>query len=278
MLFLYLPHPLGNECGDLAVGEYINMDTKIFLLEDDDAIGMGLTYSLEKEGYAVTHVKTCKEARSEWASDKCDIAILDINLPDGNGYDICKMIKEKCNVPVIFLTASDAEVNVVMGLEMGADDYICKPFRVNELMARIRAVLRRSGNVNDNAQGDFANGNGAQGGNAQNGNFASNIIKIADITIYTNEAKVTRFNSDTNAEESIELTALEYRLLLAFCNNRGIVLSRKNLLEDMWDVSGDFVNGNTLTVYIKRLRDKIEKDPANPLIIKTVRGLGYIMM
>ena len=277
MLFLYLPHPLGNECGDLAVGEYINMDTKIFLLEDDDAIGMGLTYSLEKEGYAVTHVKTCKEARSEWASDKCDIAILDINLPDGNGYDICKMIKEKCNVPVIFLTASDAEVNVVMGLEMGADDYICKPFRVNELMARIRAVLRRSGNVNDNAQGDFANGNGAQGGNAQNGNFASNIIKIADITIYTNEAKVTRFNSDTNAEESIELTALEYRLLLAFCNNRGIVLSRKNLLEDMWDVSGDFVNGNTLTVYIKRLRDKIEKDPANPLIIKTVRGLGYIV-
>lgn len=277
MLFLYLPHPLGNECGDLAVGEYINMDTKIFLLEDDNAIGMGLTYSLEKEGYAVTHVKTCKEARSEWASDKCDIAILDINLPDGNGYDICKMIKEKGNVPVIFLTASDAEVNVVMGLEMGADDYICKPFRVNELMARIRAVLRRSGNVNDNAQGDFANGNGAQGGNAQNGNFASNIIKIADITIYTNEAKVTRFNSNTNAEESIELTALEYRLLLAFCNNRGIVLSRKNLLEDMWDVSGDFVNGNTLTVYIKRLRDKIEKDPANPLIIKTVRGLGYIV-
>jgi DNA-binding response OmpR family regulator len=268
---------LGNECGDLVVGEYINMDTKIFLLEDDDAIGMGLTYSLEKEGYAVTHVKTCKEARSEWASDKCDIAILDINLPDGNGYDICKMIKEKGNVPVIFLTASDAEVNVVMGLEMGADDYICKPFRVNELMARIRAVLRRSGNVNDNAQGDFANDNGAQGGNAQNGNFASNIIKIADITIYTNEAKVTRFNSDTNAEESIELTALEYRLLLAFCNNRGIVLSRKNLLEDMWDVSGDFVNGNTLTVYIKRLRDKIEKDPANPLIIKTVRGLGYIV-
>ena len=227
---------------------------KVFFLEDDDAIGMGLTYSLEKEGYAVTHVKTCKEARSEWASDKCDIAILDINLPDGNGYDICKMIKEKCNVPVIFLTASDAEVNVVMGLEMGADDYICKPFRVNELMARIRAVLRRSGNVNDNAQGDFANGNGAQGGNAQNGNFASNIIKIADITIYTNEAKVTRFNSDTNAEESIELTALEYRLLLAFCNNRGIVLSRKNLLEDMWDVSGDFVNGNTLTVYKKASR------------------------
>lgn len=253
------------------------MDTKIFLLEDDDAIGMGLTYSLEKEDYAVVHAKTCEEARSEWASDNYDLAILDINLPDGNGYDVCKMIKEKGNVPVIFLTASDAEVNVVMGLEMGADDYICKPFRVNELMARIRAVLRRSGSVKDNAPGGITNGNGAQGGNAQNGNFASNIIKIADITIYTNEAKVTRFNSDTNAEESIELTALEYRLLLAFCNNRGIVLSRKNLLEDMWDVSGDFVNGNTLTVYIKRLRDKIEKDPANPLIIKTVRGLGYIV-
>ena len=280
---------MGNECGDLVVGEYINMDTKIFLLEDDDAIGMGLTYSLEKEGYAVTHVKTCKEARSEWAFDKYDIAILDINLPDGNGYDICKMIKEKGNVPVIFLTASDAEVNVVMGLEMGADDYICKPFRVNELMARIRVVLRRSGSVKDNAPGGITNGNGAQSGNVQSGgtqngnavsnaSSTSNTIKIADITIYTNEAKVRRFNDDTKAEETIELTALEYRLLLAFCNNRGIVLSRKNLLEDMWDVSGDFVNGNTLTVYIKRLRDKIEKDPANPLIIKTVRGLGYIMM
>ena len=257
------------------------MNTRIFLLEDDDAIGMGLTYSLEKENYVVIHVKTCEEARKEWVHDKFNLAILDINLPDGNGYDICKMIKEDSDVPVIFLTASDAEVNVVMGLELGADDYICKPFRVNELMARIRVVLRRS-----NAQNGSAQTGSISTGNAQNGAFSSDTsntasssttVKLANITIYTNEAKVTKLNKNTEKEETIELTALEYRLLLAFCNNRGIVLSRKSLLEDLWDVSGDFVNDNTLTVYIKRLRDKIEEDPADPQIIKTVRGLGYIL-
>ena len=255
------------------------MNTMIFLLEDDDAIGMGLKYSLEKEGYVVAHVTTCEEARNNWKPDEYGLAILDINLPDGNGYDICKMIKKSGDVPVIFLTASDAEVNVVMGLELGADDYICKPFRVNELMARIRAVLRRSSATNANNQGDSG-----QSDNAQNSNPALRTtttmatVKLANITIYTNEAKVTRLKSGTETEETIELTALEYRLLLAFCNNRGIVLSRKSLLEDMWDVSGDFVNDNTLTVYIKRLRDKIEEDPTNPQIIKTVRGLGYIVM
>ncbi|SFU44404.1 response regulator transcription factor [Butyrivibrio sp. M55] len=255
------------------------MNTTIFLLEDDDAIGMGLKYSLEKEGYVVAHATTCEEARNNWKPDEYGLAILDINLPDGNGYDICKMIKKSGNVPVIFLTASDAEVNVVMGLELGADDYICKPFRVNELMARIRAVLRRSSATNANNQGDSG-----QSDNTQNSNPALRTtttmatVKLANITIYTNEAKVTRLKSGTETEETIELTALEYRLLLAFCNNRGIVLSRKSLLEDMWDVSGDFVNDNTLTVYIKRLRDKIEEDPTNPQIIKTVRGLGYIVM
>lgn len=236
------------------------MDTKIFLLEDDDAIAMGLKYSLEKESYEVTHMTTCKDAADAWAKDTYDLAILDINLPDGNGYDVCKMIKKSGDAPVIFLTASDAEVNVVMGLELGADDYICKPFRINELMARIRTVLRRSGRGKDSTQ-----------------ESSGNVVKINNLTIYTSEAKVTLQNKTTGKEEHIELTALEYRLLLAFVNNRGIVLSRKSLLEDMWDVSGDFVNDNTLTVYIKRLRDKIEEDPANPRIIKTVRGLGYIM-
>lgn len=238
----------------------MNMDTKIFLLEDDDAIAMGLKYSLEKEGYEVTHITTCKDAADKWAADMYDLAILDINLPDGNGYDICKMIKKSGDAPVIFLTASDAEVNVVMGLELGADDYICKPFRINELMARIRTVIRRSGRGKEASQ-----------------ESAGSVVKILNLTIYTNEAKVTLQNKTTGKEEHIELTALEYRLLLAFVNNRGIVLSRKSLLEDMWDVSGDFVNDNTLTVYIKRLRDKIEEDPAKPRIIKTVRGLGYTM-
>ena len=255
------------------------MNTTIFLLEDDDAIGMGLKYSLEKEGYMVAHATTCEEARNNWKPDEYGLAILDINLPDGNGYDICKMIKKSGDVPVIFLTASDAEVNVVMGLELGADDYICKPFRVNELMARIRAVLRRSSATNANNQGDSGQSDNAQNSNPAMGTATTMAtVKLANITIYTNEAKVTRLKSGTETEETIELTALEYRLLLAFCNNRGIVLSRKSLLEDMWDVSGDFVNDNTLTVYIKRLRDKIEEDPTNPQIIKTVRGLGYIVM
>lgn len=232
----------------------------IFLLEDDDAIAMGLTYSLEKEGYTVTRKKTAAQARLAWEKGKYDLAILDINLPDGNGYDVCRFIKSSEDVPVIFLTAADAEVNVVMGLELGADDYICKPFRINELMARIKAVLRRSGRGKD-AAGASPNGP----------------ISAGNIRIYTKEAKVTSVSETTGKEETIELTALEYRLLLTFCNNRGVVLSRGSLLQEMWDVSGDFVNDNTLTVYIKRLRDKIEKDPQDPKIIKTVRGLGYIM-
>ena len=231
----------------------------IFLLEDDDAIGMGLKYSLEKEGYGVTSVKTVKEALGCVKNADHDLYILDINLPDGNGYDVCKAVKAKGDAPVIFLTASDAEVNVVMGLEMGADDYICKPFRVNELMARIKTVLRRS------ARSSAAGAHESEG-----------VIEIRNVRIHTAGARVTLVKED-GTEEAVELTALEYRLLLAFCSNRGVVMSRTKLLEDMWDVSGDFVNDNTLTVYIKRLRDKIELDPADPKIIKTVRGLGYIV-
>ncbi len=232
---------------------------KVFLLEDDNAISMGLKYSLEKEGYEVTLTESTESARNAWKTGIYDICILDINLPDGNGYDVCKFIKEKEDVPVIFLTASDAEVNVVMGLEMGADDYICKPFRINELMARIKTVLRRSGKKNSVATtGD------------------ASVERLGNINIYTAEAKVTKINQETGEETSVELTALEYRLLLTFCNNKGVVLTRNQLLQDLWDVAGDFVNDNTLTVYIKRLRDKIEKDPANPQIIRTVRGMGYI--
>ncbi len=226
---------------------------RIFLLEDDDAIGMGLKYSLEKVGYEVDHLRSKKDALKFWEKGRYDICILDINLPDGNGYDVCRLIKEQEDIPVIFLTASDAEVNVVMGLEMGADDYICKPFRINELMARIKAVLRRSGHSIDIV-----------------------VERIGNICVYTGEAKVTKRDDATGGEETIELTALEYRLLLTFLNNRGQVLTRTALLQDMWDVDGDFVNDNTLTVYIKRLRDKIEDDPSDPKIIKTVRGMGYI--
>ena len=169
-------------------------------------------------------------------------------MPDGSGYDVCREIKKSGDFPVIFLTAYDDEVNVVMGLELGADDYISKPFRVKELLARIKSVLRRYSK--DSPDG---------------------VVSVGSIKVNTNEAKVYK-----NGAEII-LTAMEYKLLLIFINNRGKVLSRQRLLEDIWDVAGDFVNDNTLTVYIKRLRDKIEEDPAKPAVIKTVRGLGYIV-
>lgn len=220
----------------------------IFLLEDDSAIGIGLSYSLKNEGYGVTVAKTVKEALKVIKEKSFFLYILDLTLPDGSGYDVCTEIKKSGDLPVIFLTAYDDEVNVIMGLELGADDYISKPFRVKELLARIKTVLRR-----------------------YNKDTADGIINIGNIKINTNEAKVYK-----NSQEII-LTAMEYRLLLTFINNRGIVLTRQKLLEDIWDVAGDFVNDNTLTVYIKRLRDKIEEDPANPSVIKTVRGLGYIL-
>lgn len=220
----------------------------IFLLEDDSAIGIGLSYSLKNEGYGVTVAKTVKEALKVIKEKSFSLYILDLTLPDGSGYDVCTEIKKSGDLPVIFLTAYDDEVNVIMGLELCADDYISKPFRVKELLARIKTVLRR-----------------------YNKDTADGIINIGNIKINTNEAKVYK-----NSQEII-LTAMEYRLLLTFINNRGIVLTRQKLLEDIWDVAGDFVNDNTLTVYIKRLRDKIEEDPANPSVIKTVRGLGYIL-
>lgn len=221
---------------------------KLFVLEDDAAIGMGLSYSLKNEGYDVTVAKNVKSAYEILNKETFSLYILDLTLPDGSGYDVCREIKKSGDVPVIFLTAYDDEVNVVMGLDLGADDYISKPFRIKELLARIKSVLRRYSK--DSPDG---------------------VVSVGSIKVNTNEAKVYK-----NGAEII-LTAMEYKLLLIFINNRGKVLSRQRLLEDIWDVAGDFVNDNTLTVYIKRLRDKIEEDPAKPQIIKTVRGLGYII-
>ncbi len=219
---------------------------EILILEDDFAIAMGLEYSLKNEGYAVTVCNTVAQAKEAIEKNKFSLYVLDLTLPDGNGYDVCKLIKSQGDLPVIFLTAFDDEVNVVMGLELGADDYISKPFRIKELLARIKSVLRRY--TNDSNDGK---------------------IQFKNIKINTNEARVFK-----NGKE-IVLTAMEYRLLLILINNRGKILSRNQLLEEIWDVSGDFVNDNTLTVYIKRLRDKIEDEPDNPQIVKTVRGMGY---
>lgn len=221
---------------------------RIFVLEDDVAIGIGLSYTLESEKYEVTLVKTVAEAKKTVENEEFDLYILDLTLPDGNGYEVCSLIKSKGDLPVIFLTAYDDEINVVTGFELGADDYISKPFRVRELLARVKSVLRRYSK--DNADG---------------------IVKIGELSVNTAEARVL-----LRGEEVI-LTAMEYRLLLSFVNNRGTVLTRRKLLEEIWDVDGDFVNDNTLTVYIKRLRDKIENDPNDPQYIKTVRGMGYLM-
>lgn len=220
----------------------------IFVLEDDDAIGMGLRYSLENEGYTVSLVKNVKDAIDIINEKEFSLYLLDLILPDGSGYEVCRHVKAKGDYPVIFLTAFDDEVNVVMGLELGADDYIAKPFRVKELMARIRSVLRRYSKES-----------------------VDGVIRIDRLTINTNEAKVYKDGNE------IILTAMEYRLLLILLNNRGTVLSRNKLLENIWDIDGDFVNDNTLTVYIKRLRTKIEDEPNKPEIIKTIRGLGYVI-
>ena len=220
---------------------------KILLVEDDKTIALGLEYSLQQEGYLVVLCHDVASGKASLMEHHFELCLFDLGLPDGSGYELCKIARERWNTPVIILTACDEEVNVVMGLEMGADDYITKPFRVRELSARIKAVLRRY----------------------QNDSSTRNVIEIDSIRINTMDAKVYKKGHE------IMLTALEYKLLLIFANNEGKVLSRNQLLEGIWDVSGDFVNDNTLTVYIKRLREKLEEDPQEPTIIKTVRGLGY---
>ncbi|MGD6957358.1 response regulator transcription factor [Rossellomorea aquimaris] len=223
---------------------------KVLLVEDDRTIAAGLEYSLRQEEYGTI---VCYDVESAKAMiddrlGEIDLCLFDLSLPDGSGYDLCEMVKKRDDKPVIFLTALDDEVNVVMGLDMGADDYITKPFRVRELLSRIRSVLRRY----------------------QKKSSQANVwMDIEDIRINTLEGKVYK-----NGDEVV-LTALEYRLLLIFANHVGQVLTRAQLLDRIWDVAGDFVNDNTLTVYIKRLREKLEDHPQRPTIIKTVRGMGY---
>ncbi|TXC92693.1 response regulator transcription factor [Metabacillus litoralis] len=224
---------------------------KILLVEDDKTIAMGLDYSLKQEEYETVVCYNVEEAKKviKEQLNELDLCLFDLSLPDGSGYELCELVKKDCDKPVIFLTALDDEVNVVMGLDMGADDYITKPFRVRELLSRIKSVLRRY--------------------HKQTTTQVKNIIEIQTIRINTLEGKVYK-----NGEEVL-LTALEYRLLLIFANHIGQVLTRTQLLDRIWDVAGDFVNDNTLTVYIKRLREKLEDDPQNPSLIKTMRGMGY---
>ena len=218
--------------------------TEILLVEDDKGIVANLTEYLTSEGYSVKSASGQAGAMKLLESERFDLALLDISLSDGNGFAVCSAIKADYGIPVIFLTASSDEYSTVTGFEIGADDYISKPFRPRELVTRIRNILRLT-------------------------RGAGTAIHIGELTVDTVKGTGNKNGRD------LYLSALEYRLFLVFLSNRGMVLTRSQLLEAIWDIAGEFVNDNTLTVYIKRLREKIEDDPQNPTVIKTVRGLGY---
>lgn len=223
---------------------------KVLVVEDDEMILEGLEYSLLQEGYQVITAGTVADAKKLLCDNiEFDFCLLDIMLPDGNGYEICREIRKDSKVPILFLTACDDEVSTVMALEQGADDYISKPFRIRELLARMKAILRRTGS-------------GEQTENI--------IVMVGENQVNLQTGKVYRQNQE------VVLTAMEYKLLLVFLNHRGQILSRKQILDQIWDDAGDFVNDNTLTVYTKRLRKKLGDEDDNQLI-QTIRGLGYRM-
>ena len=221
----------------------------VLVVEDDNIIREGLQISLRQDGYDVLTAATQNEALDTISGNQTiDVFLLDVMLPDGDGYTICREIRKKSDVPILFLTACDDEVHTVLALEQGADDYIAKPFRIRELLARMKAILRRVG---------------------------KDVVQQSRIAIGDNELDLQAGKVYRN-QKNIELTAMEYRLLLIFVNHRGQTLSRQQLLNDIWDEAGDFVNDNTLTVYIKRLREKLGDFEGQPLI-QTVRGIGYRM-
>lgn len=219
---------------------------RILVVEDDGAIAAALARFLRSEGFSVQTAEGQAAALAAIEAAEFDLVLLDVGLKDGNGFSVCSAVRQRTDSAVIFLSASGDEYSVVTGLELGADDYIAKPFRPRELVSRIRSVLRRTGR-------------------------SQSVLTAGSVRVDTDRASVTK-----NGKE-LPLSALEYRLLLVFLNHRGQVLSRAKLLEEIWDVAGDYVNENTLTVYIKRLRDKLEDDPQEPVLIRTVRGLGYRM-
>ncbi len=222
---------------------------KILVVEDNKSIIEGLEYLLEKEGFEAQIVSNKKQAMAYIKNDNFDLFLLDIQLPDGTGFDICKYIKNMSNKPIIFISAITEEVNIVYGLDIGADDYITKPFRNNELISRIKCVLRRYPNTTNN----------------------KNIINYRNIKVDLKKAKVYK-----NSKE-VYLTNLEYKILLLFLNNKNVLITRQELLEKIWDIDGNYVNDNTLSVYIKRLRLKISDENTKSDLIQTVRGIGYIL-
>jgi DNA-binding response OmpR family regulator len=221
---------------------------KLLLVEDDEALALGIEFTLKDEGYEVVTASTIKEGKILFEKEKLDLIILDVNLPDGSGYELCKEIRTTSEVPIIFLTALDEEVNVIVGFEIGGDDYITKPFRVRELLSRIKAVLRR---------------------NAKGATSGSNLLVSGDIVINTATATVKKGDKD------IILTAQEYKLLLIFMSKANVMMKREEILKELLEGAEVFFDENTLSVYIKRVREKIEDNPKEPQYIITARGLGY---
>lgn len=215
---------------------------KILLVEDNDAIIMGLEYLLTQEGYQVVTARSVGEAEVFLAREDCSLVLLDIALPDGNGFELCRRIKGNSKIPVVFLTAKEDEADVVKGLDLGAEDYVIKPFRNRELVSRIRAALRRSG-------------------------IGTPILRCRDISVNTETGRVSR------GGQEIALTKLEYRILSNMISYPGKLFTRDEILSDIWDISGNFVNDNTLSVTMKRLREKLGDSEGQ--LIRTVRGMGY---
>ncbi len=220
---------------------------RIFLVEDDLSLINGLSFAIKKQGYMLDVARTFSEAEQVWAEGKYNLVVLDVSLPDGSGFDICRKIRQTSKVPVMFLTAADEETDVIMGLDIGGDDYITKPFKLAVFMSRINALLRRSDNFSE-ADAEL-NSNG--------------------ISVHLLKSEVYKNN------QQIELTASEYKLLCLFMENPDRVLSQEQILNRLWDCDENYIDNNSLSVYIRRLRKKIEDDPGNPTRIITVRRMGY---
>lgn len=220
---------------------------KILLLEDDLSLINGLSFTFKKQGFELDIARTVMEANKVWADGKYDLLVLDVSLPDGSGFDFCTKVRQTSKVPIIFLTASDEEMNIIMGLDIGGDDYITKPFKLGVLISRVNALLRRSK--------DFGS---------------------TDTELQSNGIKVLLLQGQVYKEgRLLDLTAVEYKLLCLFMRNPNIVLSKNQLLEKLWDCEENYIDSNALTVYIRRLRMKVEDNPSEPQMLVTVRRMGY---
>lgn len=221
--------------------------SRILLLEDDLSLMNGLSFALKKQGFDLDTARTVRDAGRLWTGSRYDLLLLDVSLPDGTGFELCEKVRQTSNVPVIFLTASDDEVNIVMGLDIGGDDYITKPFKLGILLSRINALLRRARNFESADTGFSSNG----------------------ITLRPLQGQADRDG------ESLNLTTMEYRLLALFMQHPNQVLSKEQILDKLWDSEGNYTDENTLAVYVRRLRMKIEADPGNPKLLLTIRRMGY---